>query len=387
MPALTNARFAEEIPGLLSAPMNTSTRRIFVAATRMNDGKTTVSLGLFGALRSMGLNVGYIKPVAQRIIEMEGEQVDEDSRLLNAIYDVKIPAAAMSPVAIDPNFTRRYLDDPGGMQPQITDRICRAFDRAAFNRDIIIIEGSGHAGVGSVFDCSNASNARLLGAKVLLVAAGGIGKPVDELAMNKALFEKMGVECIGAILNKVLPDKVDFIREYGARGLARLGLPLLGVLPLRPHLARSNLTQIVEEIDGHWMHNPHRFGGDRIDRVVIGAMSDRSIVDYLKSGTLLIIPGDREDLLFAIIAASGVAGHPVVSGIILTNNLRPHPRILEMLRHINVPVVGTDAESFSVTTKINHMIVKTQPGDSDKIPVIENLIRENIDLPDLLAKL
>lgn len=387
MSALTKARFAEEVPGLLSAPMNTTTRRIFVAATRMNDGKTTVSLGLFGALRSMGLNVGYIKPVAQRIIEMEGEQVDEDSRLLNAIYDVKIPAAAMSPVAIDANFTRRYLDDPEGMQPQITDRICRAFDRAAFNRDIIIIEGSGHAGVGSVFDCSNAANARLLGSKVLLVAAGGIGKPVDELAMNKALFEKMGVECIGAILNKVLPDKVEFIREYGARGLARLGLPLLGVLPLRPHLAQSNLTQIVEEIDGHWMHNPHRFGGDRINRVIIGAMSDRSIVDYLKSGTLLIIPGDREDLLFAIIAASGVAGHPVVSGIILTNNLRPHPRILEMLRHINVPVVGTDDESFAVTTKINHMIVKTQPGDSDKIPVIENLIRENIDLPGLLAKL
>src|SRR6478752_4838137 len=98
MSALTNARFAEEVPGLLSSPMNTTTRRIFVAATRMNDGKTTMSLGLFGALRSMGLDVGYIKPVAQRIIEVEGEQVDEDSRLLNAIYDVKIPAAAMSPV-------------------------------------------------------------------------------------------------------------------------------------------------------------------------------------------------------------------------------------------------------------------------------------------------
>lgn len=387
MPALTKSRFAEEVPGLLAAPMNTSTRRIFVAATRMNDGKTTMSLGLFGALRSMGLNVGYIKPVAQRIIEMEGEQVDEDSRLLNAVYDVKIPAAAMSPVAIDPNFTRRYLDDPDGMRPHITDRICRAFDRASFNRDITIIEGSGHAGVGSVFDCSNATNARLLGSKVLLVAAGGIGRPIDELAMNKALFEKMGVECIGAVLNKVMPDKLEFIREYGARGLARLGLPLLGVLPLTPRLAQSNLTQIVEEIDGHWMHKPIRSGGDRIDRVIIGAMSDRSIIEYLKPGTLVIMPGDREDLLFAIIAASGVAGHPVVSGVILTNNLRPHPRILEMLKHIDVAVVGTDSESFAVTTKINHMIVKTQPDDKDKIPVIENLIRENIDLPALLQKL
>lgn len=384
--ALTNQRFAEEVPGLLVEPMNKTTRRLFVAATRMNDGKTTVSLGLFGALRSTGLDVGYIKPVAQRIIEMQGEQVDEDTRLLDAIYDVKIPVAAMSPVAIDANFTRRYLDAPDEMHPLISDRICRAFDRAAFKRDIVIIEGSGHAGVGSVFDCSNAANARMLGAKVVLVAAGGIGKPVDELAMNLALFEKMGVECLGVILNKVHPEKMDFISDYGARGLARLGLPLLGVLPLRPNLAQPNLAQIVEEISGHWMHKPGPATGGRVAKVIIGAMSDRSIADHLRPGTLVITPGDREDLLLAIMAASGLAGHPVVAGIILTNDLRPDARILEMLRQTAIPVVGTHEESFAVTTRINSMTVKTQPGDLDKIPVIENLILDHVDLRALMAK-
>ena len=38
MPA--RKRFAENVPGLLLRPMNLDTRRIFVAATRMNDGKT-----------------------------------------------------------------------------------------------------------------------------------------------------------------------------------------------------------------------------------------------------------------------------------------------------------------------------------------------------------
>lgn len=385
MTALSPTRFAEQVPGLLENPLNRTTKRIFVAATRMNDGKTTVSLGLFGALRSRGLNVGYIKPVAQRIVEMHGEAVDEDTRLVNAVYDVKLPAGAMSPVAIDPTFTRRYLDDPDGIRPQITDRICRAFDRAAFERDIVIIEGSGHAGVGSIFGASNASNARSLGSKALLVAGGGLGRPVDELAINKALFEKMGVECIGAVINKVLPDKFDFIREYVSKGLARLDLPLLGIIPVKPSLAHSNLSQIVEEIDGHWMHKPEPLLSERIKRVIVGAMSDRSIVDYLAPGTLVITPGDRDDLLFAIIAASGVAGHPVVSGIILTNNLRPSPRMLDMLRHTAIPVIGTDEESFAVTTRINSMTVKTQPGDLDKVSVIETLVRDHVDLDRILT--
>lgn len=384
MAGLASTRFAEQVPGLLDRPMNRSTKRIFVAATRQNDGKTTVSLGLFGALHARGLRVGYIKPVAQRIVQLDGESVDEDTRLLNAVYDVKIPVAAMSPVAIDPSFTRRFLDDPSALYPEIRDKICRAFDRAAFERDIVIVEGSGHAGVGSVFGCSNAANARLLGAKAVLVATGGIGRPVDELAMNKALFEKMGVECIGVILNKVQPEKIDFIRDYGAKGLAALGLPLLGVIPTQQQLTRFNLSQIVEETGVSWVNRPAPLLSERVARVVIGAMSDRTMLDYLTPGTLVITPGDREDLMLAIIAASGVAGHPAVTGIILTNGMRPSPRVLSMLADSAIPVVATEDECFAVTTKINSMIVKTQPGDRDKIHVIENMIRDYVDLDRLL---
>ena len=75
---------------LLSAPRNTSTKRIFIAATRMNDGKTTTSLALFAALRTRTSKVGFIKPVGQRFIEVDGQQIDEDSVLLDSIFDVDL---------------------------------------------------------------------------------------------------------------------------------------------------------------------------------------------------------------------------------------------------------------------------------------------------------
>ncbi|MGY8716870.1 MAG: hypothetical protein ACKVI3_03695, partial [Verrucomicrobiia bacterium] len=51
-----------ELPALplLKAPTNTTTQRLFVAATRMNDGKTTTCLGLFAALQSFFPRVGFI---------------------------------------------------------------------------------------------------------------------------------------------------------------------------------------------------------------------------------------------------------------------------------------------------------------------------------------
>lgn len=165
-------RFADNVPGLLLSPMNLDTRRIFVAATRMNDGKTTTCLGLTAALQTMGMHVGYIKPIAQRIVQSGDDQVDEDTLLIDGLFHLDIPIAAMSPVAIGPDFTKQYLENPDEIGPQLKDRICRAFDRAAYGKDIVVVEGSGHAGVGSVFGASNADNARVLRSKALLVAAG-----------------------------------------------------------------------------------------------------------------------------------------------------------------------------------------------------------------------
>ena len=188
---------------LLTTPKNSTTKRIFIAATRMDDGKTTTSLALFAALRSYTPNVGFIKPVGQRFVEVEGHQIDEDSVLLDKIFDVKVPIKAMSPIAIHPTFTRDFLDDPTKNHKVVVDQMCRAFDRAAFEKEYVIIEGTGHAGVGSVFNLSNADVARHLKAKVIIVARGGIGRPIDEIALNQALFAQAGVEVIGAIINKV----------------------------------------------------------------------------------------------------------------------------------------------------------------------------------------
>ena len=376
-------RFADNVPGLLLSPMNLDTRRIFVAATRMNDGKTTTCLGLTAALQSMGMHVGYIKPIAQRIVQSGDDQVDEDTLLIDGLFNLDIPIAAMSPIAIGPDFTKQYLENPEEIGPQLKDRICRAFDRAAYGKDIVVVEGSGHAGVGSVFGASNADNARVLRSKALLVAAGGIGKPIDEIALNKALFDKAGVEVVGAILNKVMPDKLEFIRDFAGRGLRKLGVPLLGVVPLQETLVYPNLDQVADETKARWLHQPA--GMRRVRRVVIGAMSARRSAEYLRvPGTLVIVPGDREDLLEAFLAAGGAKS---LTGVIFSIGLLPNDDIVRRLKEAGLPMAAVEAESFAVTARINNMTVKTMRQDSDKIPIIEKMIADSVDIRSLLRAL
>src|SRR5437868_11075307 len=195
--------------------MNTSTPRIFIAATRQNDGKTTTSLGLIAALQQYFPRIGYIKPVGQRFVEIEEQKIDEDTVLMDAVYRMNCPLVDMSPIAVEPDFTRKYLE--ASNYDALLRKIQKAFDRVAWEKDFVLCEGSGHAGVGSVFDLSNAQVAKILGAKVVIVTRGGIGKPIDEVALNQALFEKAGVEIIGVIINKVTSEKIEYVSDFARR--------------------------------------------------------------------------------------------------------------------------------------------------------------------------
>ena len=261
---------------------NTATPRIFVAATRMDDGKTTMSVGLFAALQHRFPRVGYIKPVGQRFVEIEGAKIDEDTVLINDTYHPHTPLRAMSPIAVEPDFTRRYLS--GGITHQLHDRVRAAFDIAAWEKDFVIIEGTGHAGVGSVFDLSNATVARLLKSKVIIVSRAGIGRPIDEISLNLALFEKEGVEVIGAIINKAIPEKMEMLKEYATLGLAKMGLPLLGIIPLHKELYKPTVNQACLQLKGEFLAGAEH-KRRRVARVEVGAMSARN------AGNACSIPG------------------------------------------------------------------------------------------------
>src|SRR3989454_3601747 len=361
--------------------MNTTTPRVFIAATRQNDGKTTTSLGLIAALQQYFPRVGYIKPVGQRFVEIAEQKIDEDTVLMDSVYQLNCPLVDMSPIAVEPDFTRKYLQSSNN--EALVRKIQKAFDRVAWEKDFVLCEGSGHAGVGSVFDLSNAQVAKTLEAKVIIVSQGGIGKPIDEVALNQALFEKEGVEIIGVILNKVLQAKVDYVTDFARRGLKRKGLDLLGVIPHQRMLSSPTLNLIHEEFDAEMLNNSGQLQ-NLVDDVVVGAMGVQNAIRFFKPGVLLITPGDREDIVMAAATASGKNAR--LAGIVLTGNLRPGKSVLKVIQDMQFPVLLARDDSYEVASKVHDMIVKTRPDDTEKIRLIRNLIAEHVDVQKVLEK-
>jgi uncharacterized protein len=356
-------------------------RHVYLAATGQNRGKTTVSLGVLDGFHRRGLSTGFIKPVGQRTIIEDGIPADEDAILMRSVFDLAEPLGQMSPVHIPRGFTQAYIE--GRVVEDLGLRIRMAHAAFAADRDILLIEGTGHAGVGAVIGLSNAAVAAMIGAPAVIVSEGGVGRPIDEIVLNAALFERQGVHVAGAIVNKVDLDAKPGLARTLEQGLARLGIPLLGVLPYRPILSNPTLAMVLEGVHGETLH-----AGPDLDLVIggvsIGAMEPEHMLERIGPRSLVIVPGDREDVIAAIVGAHEANGDGAL-GLVLSGGYRPSDRVIESIRRADLFATLVPEDTYAVASEVHDLLVKTHPADAGKIEEIKALVWEYLFIDRILG--
>ena len=358
----------------------TGMKPIYISATVQDSGKTSVSLGLMQVLKARNLDPGYCKPVGQHYVSYHGEDVDEDAALIHEVFGLTDNPYYMSPIAIKRGFTRRFIANPD--VKSLEKEILTSVGNLSKTHELMMIEGTGHAGVGSCFGLSNARVAELLGSDVVIVTAGGIGRPIDEVALSMSLFDKHNVKVLGVILNKVIPSKLDDIKSTVSRGLELLGTKLLGCVPFEEPLASFTVRQVAEEFKLDVLYGATSLD-NRIENTVIAAMEPHNVLNYIGDNTLIITPGDRIDNILVSLTLLSKHG-PHNGGLILTGDFNPHSKILPFLETSGIPVLKSSEDTFAFSSRMANLGFKIRSFDTDKIAKLRTLVEEHVEVDQLI---
>jgi BioD-like phosphotransacetylase family protein len=370
--------------------MNTS---IYVAATGQHIGKTTTTLGLMAALKDYGFQrVGYCKPVGQKVTSLTSLQVDKDAFLFSKIMDFELTSELHSPVILGKGATAAYLDNPAAFDYR--DRILRASKKLQQDNDVVVYEGTGHPGVGSIVNLSNADVAKMVGAKVVLVVEGGIGNTIDKMSLSLAKFKEQKAPVIGVIVNKVWPEKLEKIKYYVGKKLDELGINLLGVVPFDRSLSYPIMRTVNNAVGGHFIQFEENFA-NRVEDIVPGSLIEE-VQDISRRRNLLLVVSHkrvRETLkkLEGIMKRSKVTESPL-SGILLTGeHQQERPRwgtsIYEYyINRYKLPVISTELDTLGAVTKINRLEVKINTSTPWKVERAIELMKEHVDLEMIVGK-
>jgi len=377
-----------------------------LVSTGAGAGLTTVSLGMVRALDRMGIHTGFYKPVAQL---RDGDHGPERStRLVEHITGINTPR----PISL-----KRATSMLGaGSKDLLMEEVVAQFRQCAKHADIVIIEGlvaDGHAGYATRL---NAAIARALDAEVILV-----GKPEAELddyidiAAN-AYSDANGTILIGTILNKlgapteghpamqadtlqsVITDSdalndadrldiniVDSSTVLAAK-MAAKPFHYIGGIPWQTPLIAMRMIDIAEYLNAEILQEGellHR----RVHRIEVCARTVSNTLSVYQPHTLLIFPGDRDDVFIAA-CMSALNGVPL-AGILLTGNMCPNPRVMELCSQAmqtGIPLLKVGMSSYQTAARLAQMPTEVAADDYELIEQAMDHVADHLDTEWLKAR-
>ncbi|MCD2442896.1 phosphate acetyltransferase [Agromyces sp. SYSU K20354] len=373
--------------------------RIYICSAEGNTGKSTVALGTLDTLTRRATRVGVFRPVARSIDERD------------YVLELLLAHDAVVELSYDEAIGVGYDDvhaDPDAALATIVRRFKAVEDRC----DAVVILGSDFTDVGSPTELAyNARIAANLGAPVLLVLGGRVGEgtvlghterlghsdartsgdlaQLTELAAEE--LEREHASVLGIVVNRADPERLDEIVE-AVRVAARWdggGGVAVWAIPEDPFLVAPSMRTIMQAVDGElYAGDP-----DLLDRealgVVIAAMSMENVLPRLIEGSVVIVPGDRSEVLLGVLTAHTSATFPSISGIVLNGGfpLSEHiERLIEGLK-AGLPIIKTSLGTYDTALAIRNTRGRLAAESQRKRDTALSLFEQHVDGAALLDRL
>jgi phosphate acetyltransferase len=400
-------------------------KSIYVTSAEGHSGKSTIALGVLELLRRSVQRVAVFRPIARSVahrdyvLEMLLEHDSSDLSYEHAI------GVTYDDVHADPEAA--------------LSRILQRYKEVEREHDAVLILGSDYTDVGSPSELSyNARIAANLGAPVLLVLGGRKGQGSEELLgraearsademrqiTELALVELRNAHAtlVGIVSNRSDPEHLEKIRDaiaFAARDageeLAQSAAapapapvvtgtgqpdpaPVTSSLPVQPRripvwaipedrvLVAPSVASILESIEGTLVLGDRRLLGREALGVVVAAMSMRNVLPRLTEGAVVVVPGDRAELLLAVLMANASGTFPSLAAIVLNGGFEVPEPVMRLIEGLDpkIPIISTELGTYETAVRITQTRGRLAADSPVKFDNALALFEQYVDGPQLL---
>ncbi|MBM7389117.1 phosphate acetyltransferase [Clavibacter michiganensis] len=365
-------------------------RSIYITSAEGHSGKSTVALGVLDTLTHQIQRVGVFRPIARSIVERDyvleallshdGVELDYDECVGVTYDDVHAdPEAALS-------------------------RIVERYKAVEAKCDAVVIVGSDYTDVGSPTELSfNARIAANLGAPVLLVLTGRRsdetgGRSPDEmrqiadLAIPELVTAHAGL--LGVVVNRADPEQLDAITAaipaaVPASLQAKAPHVPVWAIPEDAFLVAPTVAELLDAVDGTLVKGDAALLSREALGVVVSAMSMENVLARLTEGAIVVIPGDRSEVLLGVLTAHASETFPTVAGIVLNGGFALSPTIETLIAGLDqtLPIISTELGTYETAKRITQTRGRLSPESARKMDIALAAFEQHVDTSRLLELL
>ncbi|MCU0255315.1 MAG: phosphate acetyltransferase [Vicinamibacterales bacterium] len=368
---------------------------VLVAPAGRGVGLTSACLGIVRALERHGIPTAFVKPIANR------------DRIHTAEL-LALTGHAPSPASI----TRAEADEllAQGDDQLLMEHVVEIVGAADPHAEVLVVEGLTPE-TGMIHSSRvNALMMKALDAELVFVASPRDETP-EEIASVVAIAARgYGAltegSSVGCILNRVCcgtarqtgaeasetigpayaacggcPGGADLGEMEAAyrSALEAEGLRPLAIVPCNADLASPRVQDVARALDARFI-SAGRADVRRVRDVAICAGMVPTALTVMRPGTLLLMPGDRNDVLLA--AALSVQDGVPLAGVVLTAGLEPPPSVLNLCKKAlqsGLPLLAVKTGSYRTATAIASMDSSIPTDDGVRVERTMNYVADRVD--------
>jgi phosphate acetyltransferase len=348
---------------------------IYITSAEGHSGKSSIALGVLETLVHEVPRVGVFRPIARSITER-----DYVLELLLAHDGVDLDYDECVGVTYDD-----VHNDPDAALAVIVER----FKDVEAKCDAVVIVGSDYTDVGSPTELGyNARIAANLGAPVLLVLTGrsmdeSRGRTADEVRQIAELsIPELAVahaSLLAVVVNRA---------EEGASARIKTDVPVWEI-PESPLLVAPTVGAILDAVDGSLMRGDEALLQREAMGVVIAAMTVDNVLLRLVEGGVVVVPGDRSEMLLAVLTAHASGTFPSLAAVVLNGGFELPPQIIRLIEGLDdsLPIITTEFGTFATAQRIAQTRGRLAADSQRKLDTALALFEQNVDGAALLQAL
>jgi phosphate acetyltransferase len=346
-------------------------RSLLVVPIAEHAGLARTCLGLLRALDQRGIKTAYVKPVVQP--RPDGGP-DRSAALVAAVTSLD------SPPSLTTAELERQLGE-GGLDV-VLEKIVAAWDPIYARSDVVVVEGLS-PGPSKLYASSlNQALARTLDADVVLAgrwsADSGAEGSAEQLAIAASGYVSgEQARVVGCVVHGMPDADAGAAVRLGA-ALAKHRLRLIAAVPHRRELTWPRVQDLVRELHPVVLHE-----GDLSRRIKDVAVMARGIpggLNFMDTGRLVVVPGDRHEVIMAAYLTELSGTH--LAALLLSSGTAPDPRVSQLTRATaagDLPVLLIEDDSYQTATRVRDLDPGLPVDDLERIEGVTDNIAGALD--------
>ena len=348
-------------------------RNIFIYTDEARSGKSMISFSLIKCFRAIYPRVGFYRPIVDHEQDLHIESaksyldIDTDK---NVMQGIKL--AEISKLIRELEYNKIF---------QIIDKNYQILSKS---HDIIICDGAVLPSTILAFNPNiNLEIANNLDCEVITIINAhnkSIQEIIDNVISKCYLLKKNGCRALGIIINRALETQIASINEKLKN--QKLDCPIIGVIPENSKLSKPSVLDIKSLLGAEVIAGEDQLSRPVHNQIIAAKQTSNFLAsNHTKENSLVVTPGDRNDILLACILADQSKTYPKISGIVLTAGFSTPEIIKQILEGIVncPPILWTNTSTFIVAEMLAKAHYATAISSKEKIDNACLHVLNNID--------